>query len=55
MLACRGDTLPALLVWFHHNLAGVSNSDNDFCCYLSVITPIMMALTYVRNWLSFLQ
>jgi hypothetical protein len=21
-LACKGDTLPALLVWFHHNLAG---------------------------------
>jgi hypothetical protein len=21
-LACEGDTLPALLVWFHHNLAG---------------------------------
>jgi hypothetical protein len=24
-LACKGDTLPALLVWFHHNLAGFSN------------------------------
>jgi hypothetical protein len=37
-LACRpkGDTLPALLVWFHHNLAGFSNSNNDFCCFLSV-------------------
>jgi hypothetical protein len=32
-LACKGDTLPALLVWFHHNLAGFSN-----CCFLSVIT-----------------
>jgi hypothetical protein len=31
-LACKGDTLPALLVWFHHNLAGFSNSNNDFCC-----------------------
>jgi hypothetical protein len=37
-LACKGDTLPALLVWFHHNLAGFSNSSNDFCCFLSVIT-----------------
>jgi hypothetical protein len=33
-LACKGDTLPALLVWFHHNLAGFSNSNNDFCCFL---------------------
>jgi hypothetical protein len=45
-LACKGDTLPALLVWFHHNLAGFSNSNNDFCFFLSVITPIMMALTH---------
>jgi hypothetical protein len=37
-LACKGDTLPAILVWFHHNLAGFSNSNNDFCCFLSVIT-----------------
>jgi hypothetical protein len=37
-LVCKGDTLPALLVWFHHNLAGFSNSNNDFCCFLSVIT-----------------
>jgi hypothetical protein len=36
--ACKGDTLPALLVWFHHNLAGFSNSNNEFCCFLSVIT-----------------
>jgi hypothetical protein len=35
--ACMGDTLPALLVWFHHNLAGFSNYNNDFCCFLSVI------------------
>jgi hypothetical protein len=40
MLACKGDTLAALRVWFHHNLAGFSNSNNDFCCFLSVITPI---------------
>jgi hypothetical protein len=45
-LACKGDTLPALLVWFHHNLAGFPNSNNDFCYFLSVITPIMMALTH---------
>jgi ethanolamine utilization cobalamin adenosyltransferase len=45
-LASKGDTLAALLVWFHHNLAGFSNLYNDFCCFLSVITPIMMALTY---------
>jgi hypothetical protein len=24
-LACKGDTLPALLIWFHHNLTGFSN------------------------------
>jgi hypothetical protein len=36
--SCKGDTLPALPVWFHHNLAGFSNSNNDFCCFLSVIT-----------------
>jgi hypothetical protein len=24
-LACKGDTLPALQVWFQHNLAGFSN------------------------------
>jgi hypothetical protein len=45
-LACKGDTLPALLVWFHHSLIGFSNSNNDFCCFLSVITDIMMALTH---------
>jgi hypothetical protein len=37
-LAFKGDTLPALLIWFHHDLAGFSNSNNDFCCFLSVIT-----------------
>jgi hypothetical protein len=37
-LSCKGDTLPALLVRFHHNLAGFSNSKNDFGCFLSVIT-----------------
>jgi hypothetical protein len=36
-LACKGDTLPALLVWFHHNLAGFSNSNNGFCCFLSFL------------------
>jgi hypothetical protein len=30
-LACMSDTLPALLVWFHDNLACHSNSINDFC------------------------
>jgi hypothetical protein len=37
-LACKGDTLPALLVWLHPNLAVFCNSNNDFCCFLSVIT-----------------
>jgi hypothetical protein len=37
-LACKGDTLPALLVRFHNNLAGFSNSNNDFCSFLGVIT-----------------
>jgi hypothetical protein len=32
------DCNSTLLVWFHHNLAGFSNSNNDFCCFLSVIT-----------------
>jgi hypothetical protein len=32
------DTLPALLVRFYHNLADFSNSNNDFCCFLTVIT-----------------
>jgi hypothetical protein len=37
-LGCKGDTLPALLVWFHHNFTGFSNSNNDFGCFLSVIS-----------------
>jgi hypothetical protein len=37
-LGCKGDTIPALLAWFHHNLAGFSNKNNDFCCFLCVIT-----------------
>jgi hypothetical protein len=45
-LACKGDTLSVLLVWFHHYLAGFSDSNNDFCCFLRVITPIMMAVTH---------
>jgi hypothetical protein len=45
-LACKSHTLPALLVWVYYNLAGFSNSNNDFCCFLSVITPVMMALTH---------
>jgi hypothetical protein len=45
-LACKGDTLSALLVWFHHNLAGFSDLNNDFYSFLSVIIPIMMALTH---------
>jgi hypothetical protein len=32
-LACKGDMLPALLVWFHHNLAGFSDSNNNFCFF----------------------
>jgi hypothetical protein len=40
-LACKGDTLPALLVWFHHNLAGFSNSNNDF--ERRVVEKCMMA------------
>jgi hypothetical protein len=43
-LACKGDTLAALGVWFHLNLAGSSNRTNDFCCLLSVISRILMAL-----------
>jgi hypothetical protein len=32
-LACKGDLLPTLLVWFHHNVAGIPNSNNDFCFF----------------------
>jgi hypothetical protein len=32
-LACKGDTLPALLVWFHQNLAGFSNSTMIFAVF----------------------
>jgi hypothetical protein len=32
-LTCRGDTLLALLVWFNDNLAGFSNSNNDFLVF----------------------
>jgi hypothetical protein len=45
-LACKGDALSALLAWFHHNLAGFSNSNNDFCFSVIVITPFMIALTH---------
>jgi hypothetical protein len=46
-VACKGDALPALLVWFHHNLAGFSNSNNDFCYYYYFIniTTIITQLT----------
>jgi hypothetical protein len=30
MLTCKGDTLPALLVWCHHNLDGFPNSSNGY-------------------------
>jgi hypothetical protein len=48
-LACKGDTLPASLVWFHHNLAGFSNSNNDFCCFLSVITLVKFLMIFTIN------
>jgi hypothetical protein len=32
-LACKGDTLPALLVWFHRNLVGFSNSTMIFAVF----------------------
>jgi hypothetical protein len=44
-LACKGGTLPVLLVWFRHNLAGFSNYNNSFCSFLSVINSVM-ALTH---------
>jgi hypothetical protein len=45
-LACRDDTLPALLVWFHHNLAGFFNSNNDFLLFSKCHYLTMMALTH---------
>jgi hypothetical protein len=45
-LACKGNTLPALLVWFHHNLAGFSNSNNDFAVFQVSFPDIMMAFTH---------
>jgi hypothetical protein len=44
-LACKGGTLPVLLVWFRHNIAGFSNSNINFCSFLSVINSIM-AITH---------
>jgi hypothetical protein len=52
-LACKGDTLPAILVWFHHNLAGCSNSNSDFL-FRSVRTPVVMALTHSSQLIEFI-
>jgi hypothetical protein len=30
-LPYKGDTLPALLVWFRYNITGFSKSNHDFC------------------------
>jgi hypothetical protein len=35
--ACEGDTLPALIVWFHRNLAGFPNSADDATNMKSVL------------------
>jgi hypothetical protein len=37
-LACKGDTLTALILQFHHYLAGFSNSTDEFCFFLTVIS-----------------
>jgi hypothetical protein len=34
-LAGKGNMLSALLVWFRYNLAGFSNSNNDFSAFFS--------------------
>jgi hypothetical protein len=47
--ASKGDTLPALIVWFHHTLVGFSSSTNDFCSFLIVITLIKMAHTHCKK------
>jgi hypothetical protein len=52
-LAFKGDTLPALTIWFHHNLAGFKRSNNDFCFFSIVITLIMMALTHCSKMMQF--
>jgi hypothetical protein len=33
MFAYEGDTLPAIVVWFHHYLAGFSSAFNNFCFF----------------------
>lgn len=38
MLACNGDTLVAFIVWFHLNIAGISNS--IAMIFILVISPI---------------
>jgi hypothetical protein len=52
-LASKGDTLPALLVWFNHNLAGFTNCNNDFYFFLSIITPVMTAFTHYLKLIKF--
>jgi hypothetical protein len=46
MLACKGDTFPALLEWFYHDIDGISNLNSDFYFTLTVITLITMALMH---------
>lgn len=55
-LTCKGDTSTALILWFHHNLAGFSNSA-DYFCFFSVISPIAMDLIHCQKLLKlfFLQ
>jgi hypothetical protein len=53
-LAGKGNMLSALLVWFRYNLAGFSNSNNDFSAFfLSVIIPTLMALTHCSKLIKF--
>jgi hypothetical protein len=40
MLACKDVTLPALLVWFHHNLAGFLTPAMIFA-FFEVLLPLL--------------
>lgn len=43
-LTCKGGRLVALIVWFHLNQAGILDSTDDVCFFLSLTSPILKAL-----------
>jgi hypothetical protein len=52
-LACKGDTLPVLIIWFHRILASFSSSFNEFCFFQIVVSPNMMALIQCQKLIKF--